>query len=152
MKDFFFLVLGLIIVLGSFFLFFEQTLKKENKIKIIKINDTSIEVEVVDTPETREKGLSDREALPESAGMLFIFDSPTQYGFWMKDMKFSIDIIWIDDKFTIIGIEKEVSPNTFPQTFYPNQPIKYVLEIPAKAAEANDIELDDVVQLFDIIN
>ena len=146
MKDFFFLVLGLIIVLGSFFLFFEQTLKKENKIKIIKINDTSIEVEVVDTPETREKGLSDREALPESAGMLFIFDSPTQYGFWMKDMKFSIDIIWIDDKFTIIGIEKEVSPNTFPQIFSPDKDIKYVLELPAGSSSKYNIEIGTVIQ------
>ncbi|MDO8569729.1 MAG: DUF192 domain-containing protein [bacterium] len=146
MKNFFFLVLGLIIILGSIFLFFKRQLINEGQIQTIKIGEISIQVEIVDTPETREKGLSGREALPEGTGMLFIFDSPAQYGFWMKDMDFAIDIVWVDGESRVIGIEREVLPNTFPQTFYPNQPIKYVLELPAGSANRYNIDIGAVVQ------
>ncbi len=149
MKNFFFLVLGLTIIGGSIFLFFQRPLVIENKTKIIKINETSIEVEVVDTPETRTMGLSNRKTLPEGAGMLFIFDSPVQDGFWMKDMRFAIDIVWIDEKFRVVDIEKEVTPETFPQIFYPDQPVKYVLELPAGYTNRYHIDIGAVVQWFD---
>lgn len=146
MKNTFFLVVGLVLIFGSIFLFFERTLMKEGKVKVLKINDVNIEVEVADTPETREKGLSGREKLPEGTGMLFIFDRPNQYGFWMKDMRFAIDIVWIDEKYHVVGIEREVLPSTFPQTFYPNQPIKYVLELPAGSSDRYNIDINTVVQ------
>ena len=146
MKDFLFLILGLTIIFGSVFLFFGRTSTRDDKIKVIKINNTNIEVEIADTPKTREKGLSGRRALSESMGMLFIFDSPSQYGFWMKDMSFAIDILWIDDQFKIISIEKETSPETFPQIFYPDRPIKYVLELPAGFSDKYNIGIGAVVQ------
>jgi len=146
MKIFFFLILGLIIIGGSIFLFFERTLVGESKTKIIKINDTSIKVEVADTPETRAQGLSGKKRLVDNTGMLFVFDRSAQYGFWMKDMNFAIDIVWIDEKFHIIGIEREVSPETFPQIFYPAQAVKYVLELPAGATNRYHIGIDAVVQ------
>ncbi|KKT14715.1 MAG: hypothetical protein UW76_C0003G0016 [Parcubacteria group bacterium GW2011_GWF2_44_8b] len=149
MKNFFFLILGLAIIGGSVFLFFDRTLVKENEKKIIKINETSIEVEVVDTPETRTMGLSNRKTLPEGMGMLFVFDNPVQDGFWMKDMRFAIDIVWIDEKFRVVDIEKEVTPETFPQIFYPNQSVKYVLELPAGYTNQYHIDINAVVQWFD---
>lgn len=146
MKNLFFLAVGLVIIFGSIFLFFEQALTKESKNKILKINDTSIAVEVADTSEAREKGLSGRDFLPDGEGMMFVFDKSDKYGFWMKDMKFAIDIIWIDNQFRIIGIEREVSPKTFPQAFYPNQPIRYVLELPAGAVDKYNIVVGAVIQ------
>ncbi|MEX2013333.1 MAG: DUF192 domain-containing protein [Parcubacteria group bacterium] len=147
MKNSFFLILGLIIILGSLFLFFERILVGVDQIKIIRINDVNIKIEVVDTLETRRKGLSDRETLPEGTGMLFVYDNPARYGFWMKDMNFAIDIVWIDEKFRIIGIEKEVKPETFPQIFYPEQVVKYVLELPAGFTNRYHIDIGTVVQL-----
>jgi len=146
MKNSFFLILGLIIIGGSIFLFWGQTQTLNTKTKIIKINDTSIKVEVADTPETRVQGLSGKKRLVDNTGMLFVFDSPARYGFWMKDMNFAIDIVWIDEKFHIIGIEREVSPETFPQIFYPPQAVKYVLELPAGAANRYHIGIGAVVQ------
>ena len=102
MRNSFFLILGLIIIFGSFFLFLRQTPTVLNQQKIIEINDKEIAVEVAATAETRSKGLSGRGSLEEGTGMLFIFDSPAQYGFWMKDMNFAIDIVWIDEKFHIV--------------------------------------------------
>ena len=115
--------------------------------KIIKLNNTSFAVEVADTPETRRKGLSGREALPEGTGMLFVFDAPSRYGFWMKDMNFAVDIVWIDERSRVIDVEKEVTPETFPQVFYPDQPVKYVLELPTGAVDKYQIATGTVIQL-----
>ncbi len=139
--------MGLIIVLGSIFLYFEQLLVEKSNNKIIKIGETSITVEIADTFKARAQGLSGREVLPESTGMLFIFDQPAQYGFWMKDMNFAIDIVWIDEKMRIIGIEKVILPNTFPQVFYPNQAIKYVLELPAGFSDEHRIDIGQYVTI-----
>ncbi|MDO8590217.1 MAG: DUF192 domain-containing protein [bacterium] len=146
MKNFFFLVLGLLIILGSVFLFFSRPVVPESQTKIIKINDTSIQVEVVDTPQTRAKGLSGRKTLPAGTGMLFIFGNPVQDGFWMKDMRFAIDIVWIDNNFRVVDINKEVSPDTFPQIFYPNQVVQYVLELPAGFSARHFIDIGAMVQ------
>ena len=146
MKDFFFLTLGLVVILGSIFLFFTRSSVIENKTKIITINNTPIEVEVADTPQTRTQGLSEREGLLEGKGMLFIFEKPARYGFWMKNMNFAIDVVWIDDKFNIVDIDKEVSPETFPQVFHPDQKVKYVLELPAGYTNQHLIDIGTMVQ------
>lgn len=146
MKDFFFLGLGLLIILGSIFLFFIRPTAIEGQRKVVRINDTSIEVDVVDTPETRAMGLSGRKTLPENTGMLFIFDSPIRDGFWMKDMRFAIDIVWIDEQYRIVDIDREVSPDTFPQIFYSNSLVKYVLELPAGFTSQHFIDVGAMVQ------
>jgi len=146
MKDFFFLVIGLAIILGSIFLFLKQNSTELNETRLIKINDATITVEVVDTDETRRLGLSGRTELKEGTGMLFIFDRPAIYAFWMKDMRFPIDIIWIDENFVVVDIDKEVSPDTFPQSFSPEQAVQYVLELPAGSADKYRIDLGAVLQ------
>ncbi len=147
MKDLFFLTLGLLIVFSSVFLFFKKPLDQENQTKIVNINNTSITVEVANTSEMRAKGLSDRRTLPDGTGMFFVFDSPDKYGFWMKNMNFSIDIIWIDADMYIVGVEKQVSPKTFPQIFYPNQAVKYVLELPAGFSDEHRIDIGQYVTI-----
>src|SRR3989344_5408813 len=108
MKDFFFLVIGLVIVFGSIFLFLKQNQNDFDETRLIKINDPTITVEVVVTDETRRLGLSGRSTLPEGSGMFFIFDTPGLYAFWMKDMHFSIDIVWIDENFVVVDMDKNV--------------------------------------------
>lgn len=146
MKNLFFLILGLILILGSIFLFFGREGNLTTKNRILKINDTSIKVEIADTPEMRVQGLSGRKTLREDAGMLFIFDSPARYGFWMKDMNFAIDIVWIDENRYVIGVEKNVLPETFPQIFSPDKAVKYVLELPAEYTEVHNIDTGAMVQ------
>lgn len=146
MKNFFFLILGLVIIIGSIFLFLNKPALTKDNTGVIKINDTSIRVEIADTPDKQKQGLSGRTDLASDTGMLFTFDTPGKYGFWMKDMNFAIDIVWIDEKFYVIGIEKEVTPDTFPQVFYPDQAVKYVLELPAGSSDKYRIEKGAVVQ------
>lgn len=95
----------------------------------IQIGTTTIIAEIADTKEKRGLGLSGRPALPADGGMLFVFDQPGNYGFWMKDMNFPIDIVWLDANKKIIGTTKNLQPKSYPQIFYPPAPIKYALEI-----------------------
>lgn len=96
-------------------------------------------IEIADTQEKRRQGLSGREGLDNNEGMLFIFDQPGIYGFWMKDMNFPIDIVWLDENLTVIGISEKLPPESYPQTFYPPSKTTYVLEINAEEAEKNRI-------------
>ncbi len=95
----------------------------------IKIGTTTIMAEIADTKEKRELGLADRKNLPSGQGMFFVFDQPAKHGFWMKEMNFPIDIIWFDQNKKIIGVTKNLLPNSYPQIFYPPSEILYALEV-----------------------
>lgn len=99
----------------------------------VQIGNVRVSVEVMDTDALRERGLSGRESIGEKEGMLFIFPWKGMYGFWMKDMKFLIDIVWIsNDK--VVGFEESVDPQIGAQTselkiYYPPEPVDRVLEL-----------------------
>lgn len=113
----------------------------------VVIGGTNVQVDVAKTFAERKKGLSGSDPLTGNEGMLFIFDSSEQHGFWMKDMKYSIDIIWIDDLLQVVHIENDVSPNTYPEVFYPDVPARYAVEVRAGFSDANGLELGDTVSL-----
>lgn len=115
--------------------------------KTAYIDNIKLSVEIADEPGEQIQGLSDKISLPQNEGMLFIFPAPFVAGFWMKDMNFPIDIIWIDKSRNIIGIEKAVSPDTFPKTFSPASPVKYVLEVNAGWADKNNIKIGDALSI-----
>lgn len=97
----------------------------------IIFGNTTLRAGVADEREERIQGLSGRESLGEREGLLFIFPESGFHGIWMKDMFFSIDIVWLDENFRVVGLEEEVSPDTFPTSFEPEAPAKYVLEVNA---------------------
>lgn len=109
---------------------------------VILNGKVSVHVEVADTPETRQMGLSGRPPLAEDEGMLFIFPAKGLHGFWMKDMLFPIDIIWIADE-RIIDISHSV-PKPVPgyglPTFAPKSPVDRVLEVQAGFAEKRGLK------------
>jgi len=75
----------------------------------VTVGGIPFRVHIAETPEERMQGLSGKERIKENEGMLFIFDSPYRYGFWMKEMKFPIDIIWISGD-RVIGFSEGVPP------------------------------------------
>jgi hypothetical protein len=103
--------------------------------KTITIDFAKIETEVVQTAAERTRGLSDRPCIGANHGMLFIFDEPGQYPFWMKNMKFPIDIVWIDANHKVVDLSVNVSPSTYPDTFVSKTPAQYVLELQAKRSK-----------------
>ncbi len=135
------LILVLIIGASVFFTFF----KKEEVVDKIKINDLEFSVEIVSNVQERMKGLSGRSGLCENCGMLFIFDKVDQYGFWMKDMNFDIDILWIKNG-EIAYIEKGVSHETPEVVYNPNVESAMVLELDSRTVEEFRIEVGDKIE------
>lgn len=149
MKNIFFLLLGAILIVGSIFAYLKQEAEEMAArgvgIETVTLGSTRVEVEVAGTPETRSQGLSGRETLPEGSGMLFIFETPGKYGFWMKDMNFAIDIIWIGEDMRVVGVERQATPASYPNIFYPISAIKYALEVPAGFSDAHSIDTGVIV-------
>ncbi len=94
-----------------------------------------IQVLIASSSAEREQGLSGRGILPTSTGMLFIFPSPGQFGFWMKDMTFPLDFVWIGAHKKVVSVMPGISPATYPSVFYPPSPVLYVLELDSGGAK-----------------
>ncbi len=116
-------------------------------LRTIHLGDQAIRVSVADTPESRQKGLSGRAGLAPDEGILFVFPQDGKHGFWMKDMRFSIDILWLNADGRIVHIAKSVSPSTYPQSFVPTKPARYVLEVLAGYVTEHGVAIGDVVRL-----
>lgn len=136
-----YLTLGIALIVWSFYAFLQQPApEKYQGTPIIKIGEHSILIEVADTDIERSQGLSGRESLLSNSGLLFVFEKPGVYGFWMKEMRFSIDIVWINEEWEVVGVHKEVKPETYPNLFYPNAAVKYVLELNSGTASRVGID------------
>jgi hypothetical protein len=112
----------------------------------VNIDGVAVTVDLARTGAEREKGLSGRSMLPEEEGMLFVFDQPDRYGFWMWDMHFSIDIVWIDSNRRIVDITHDLTPESYPNVFAPSVPALYVLEVPAGTARRHAWKIGDHVE------
>ena len=100
----------------------------EKRVELTLAN-TQLSAVVADTPALRTQGLSGRVKLKENEGMLFLFEEPAQYPFWMKDMLFPIDMIWFDADRKVVDITKDATPSSYPELFSPKVKAQYVLEV-----------------------
>ncbi len=116
------------------------------ELQTIQLKGETIHVSVADTMSTREKGLSGRPGLADDEGMLFVFPEDGNYAIWMKDMRFSIDIVWISAEGTVVYMAQNVSPDTYPKNFVSETPARYVLELPAGYAQVHDLSIGDIVR------
>ncbi len=112
---------------------------------MVTLGSQVVSARVADTDETRQKGLSGTSGLGTNDGMLFIFDIPGRWGMWMKDMKYSLDMVWMDNSKSIIYLAENVSPSSFPKVFLPDKDARYVLELPAGYISKNHISIGQVV-------
>lgn len=98
----------------------------------VQVGKQSFRIEVVATDATRERGLSRRANLPADAGMWFALPAPGMHGFWMKEMSFPIDLIWINADHVVLGAKRlePCGPRNCP-IHYPPSPAAYVLEVNA---------------------
>ena len=122
--------------------------KRGNNDCFITLNNQRFDLSLAQTQAEQEQGLSGTASLPVNTGKLFVFEHPDMYGFWMKDMNYAIDIIWFDENFKIVGIEKNLAPKTYPNVFYPNKTSQYVLEIGAGNAPTPHLSFDNQAQLY----
>lgn len=116
----------------------------------VLVRDLTIDAKIAAKASERKKGLSGMESLPLSSGMLFVFENSGNYTFWMKDMKFAIDIIWIGENKQIVTIAPYASPEKGKSdnelTLYkPSGPAKYVLEVNAGLSNLHGLQVGDLV-------
>jgi hypothetical protein len=112
----------------------------------------ALTAELANTHASRELGLSGRHIMKDTDGMLFAFDVPGQYGFWMKDMEFPLDIIWINENGVVVSIERGLTPESYTnnkQVFMNQAEASYVLELNAGQAEKFGLYLGSKVRMTD---
>lgn len=114
----------------------------------IEIGQKILKVDIADNDCKRILGLSYRKSISDNEGMFFIFENIDRHGFWMKDMSFPIEIIWLDKDFVVTDIEANVLPDTFPKIFYPkDENALYVLEINALMSKKLDLNIGEKIKM-----
>ncbi len=112
----------------------------------VEIGGVLLNVEIASTSADQQRGLSYRDSMAPDHGMLFVFQQAGMWGFWMKDMRFSLDIIWFDSQRTVVFMEQDLPPCT-PQEcpiFTPTENAMYVLEVNAGFVQAHGVSLGDM--------
>ena len=150
-KNISFIVVVLFLGITVFFLSNQNIFLRKatgNNIKFAKIGEQILKVDLALTRGEQEQGLSGREGLRNDGGMLFIFSKSSVNYFWMKDMNFPIDIIWIDQNLKIIYIKKDAQPSSYPNSFGPGVDNLYVLEVSDGFSEKNNLKEGDLVEFL----
>jgi uncharacterized protein len=115
----------------------------------ITVNGQSLIADVSATAEQRTRGLTVKDALAENEAMLFVFNNQANHKFWMKDMKFPIDIIWIGSDKSVIDIENSLKPcnsGFLCSTYEPDGDSLYVLETVSGFAQRYGIVKGTIVE------
>lgn len=131
----------------------EVTFKKEGELTLYKAQTDSIvkklDIEIADTDYDIQTGLMYRTSMQDDTGMLFVFPTMRQRYFYMKNVKFPIDIIYLDNNLNIVSFQENAKP--FDETSLPSQvPAQYVLEINAGLAEKWLLEIGDRIEYSEI--
>jgi uncharacterized membrane protein (UPF0127 family) len=77
--------------------------------------------------------------------MIFVFDQADIYAFWMKDMKFPLDIVWLNENREVINIKENALPESYPESFVPPQKSLYVIELNAGLVTKYGIKVGNIL-------
>jgi len=103
--------------------------------------DNCVRLEKASTNSARTLGLSGRESMGEDEGMLFDFIRPAEYCMWMKDMNFSLDILWLSEQKEVVYMIEGVTPDTYPKSFCGPESARYVVEVNSGIVKAADLHV-----------
>ena len=115
----------------------------------VTVNGVELVADIAENSTQKSKGLSVKDVLKENEAMLFVFDTEREHSFWMKGMKFPIDIIWLDDDKEVVHVEHSLQPcepDSFCQAYKPDDDSLYVLETVAGFALKHNITENTVVE------
>ena len=117
----------------------------------VQINNKKLNVFVADEEQEQRLGLAVRKKISDEEGMLFTFDKPLMPTFWMKDMKFPIDIIWIKNN-QVVEVDRDLAPqpgveNQELKLYKPKSEVDAVLEVNAGWAKKNNLSIGDEVKV-----
>ncbi len=123
---------------------------KDRSMIDIYIDQVVLQVEVVNTPDSRSQGLSNRTEIGAD-GMLFVFPETKRHSLWMRQMKFDLDFIWLNKGKVVDTTDDVPAPDQDMDEselviYQPNQRVDMVLEVETNFLEDNQIEIGDVVR------
>lgn len=133
--------ISLLVALVALVIVCDAYLLPTKTVPTASIHNITIALEIAKTPEEKIKGLSGRVSLPPNHGMIFVYEDKDIPEFWMKDMLFPLDILWIDEGI-IVDIHENVpppakdTPDNQLEFYSPKQPITLVLEVNAGVVKA----------------
>ncbi|MES2630536.1 MAG: DUF192 domain-containing protein [Patescibacteria group bacterium] len=97
---------------------------------------------LADTETELIQGLSGTESLEIDGGLLMDFGFDYTHGIWMKDMKYPLDLVWLDKSKTIVYVVRDAPPEDPVETVYsPGDNARYVIELPAGSIQKSDIKI-----------
>ena len=124
------------------------------RVDVVLPDRTVVHAELAATEAVRERGLMFRTDLPAGQGMLFVFDEPGRYPFWMQNCLIPIDIVWLDTEGKVVSVAASVPPCRLAAcdppcasdacpTYGGDEMAKYVLEIPSGYAEPHGVKVGE---------
>ena len=123
----------------------------------VKIDNVVLEVQIADTGPLLTRGLMFQEELPLDQGMIFVFEGEERRSIWMRNMQFSLDILWLDIEGNVLHIEKNVPPcktaletASCPSYKGDNKLTKYVLEVTAGFVDKYTITTESKMEIISI--
>ena len=144
---------GLLLLLVIAFLFTQNFFGVLGNNATATIRKQTFHIDVARTPKEKQIGLSDKKSIPANYGMYFPFEKADYYAFWMKNMKFSIDMIFLrDNKIVTIhsNIPAPTTENNNLPLYQPNEPANAVLEITAGLSQKYGFAKGDLVTLKNV--
>ncbi len=139
-------LIAFVMILLGFFLIASRFFSDVDRgnTKSVQIGNDVYVLEIADTDALRKKGLGGRDSLCETCGMLFVFEQPDRYAFWMKDMRFPLTLIWLAGD-RVVFVARDISPD-FSSVIDPPASADRVIEI--NADRAVDLNPGDQVRFF----
>lgn len=139
-KSWIFASIAVVAVLLPFFVSMKPT-------ATLRVGERSYVLNIAASKASQEKGLGGRESLAQDRGMLFVFKAPATQCFWMKDMQFPLDIIWLNSTKQVTYVAANVTPATYPQQYCGDASTKYVVELNAGEAKRAGLIVGQQVSL-----
>lgn len=107
----------------------------------LRSGEVKYSLDIAASESVQQRGLGSKQTLARDEGMLFVFNKPSVRCMWMKDMRFPIDIIWLDSAKKVTYIAANVAPETYPEQYCGDASTKYVVELKAGEAKRTGIDL-----------
>lgn len=141
-----FIVFASIIVLKSISHSDAYTKLSSIGLKQVQLADATFNLFIADTDIERSNGLSGIKNMDLNEGVAFIFEKPGQKVFWMKDMLFPLDFVYIH-KHRVVEVKENVLPSSYPNTIVNQMPASIIIELNAGQVKLKNIKVGDVLEL-----
>jgi uncharacterized membrane protein (UPF0127 family) len=112
----------------------------------MQIGSRQYTLEIANTDKTRQRGLMERDSMPEAHGMIFVFEEERELNFWMKNTRFPLEILYLDAGGQVVSID-EMKPYDTKTEHRSARPAKYAIELNVGQVEKSGVKVGDVLRI-----